>query len=458
MQKIILPFVVLIVSYFQMHAQVAVNTTGSNPAPSSMLDVNSPNKGVLLPRMTTQQRNGISSPETGLLVFDIDQQALYMYDGDGWRPFAYASDQAASFTPRYPSGNIGQVGRSVAMWGDFAVAGSPGDTANGVASGTAYIYAKENGAWKQKVKLAPSNGAAGDEFGYSVDIYDNIVIVGAPGRAISNANNRGRVYIFKRIGHVWQQVAGLQSSDGVSGERFGTAVAVYATTIAVGAPQTAAGAVYVFKDENSNWVQKAKLLPWTSANGMRFGGSIALWSSTLVVGAPEAWDMGTVFTFNNTDASGAIWSNGQRFDPEQSNFTNNFGASIAIHQNNLIVGAPHFRTPDGTSKGQVYIYKRSVNTFNKYTILGNEGENGKCGSSVAVDGNYFYIGCPWANGQRGKVITLHNTYHPGDMRTYFNSDSDATAEFGSSLSAYGENFMIGAPIRYPSVTFGRNPQ
>jgi len=455
MKKIISTLSLLLV-IIASNAQVGINNSGNSPASSSMLDVSSTNKGVLLPRMTSQQRNAISSPETGLLVFDTDRQALYMFDGDGWRPFAYATDQAASLTPRYPKENIGYLGKSVAIWDDYAVVGSPSDTANGFNSGTAYIYMRENGTWKQKARLAPSNGAASDQFGYSVDIHENTVVIGAPGKTISGSVYRGRVYVFKRNGHVWQQIAGIQSNDGIAGDEFGTSVSIYGNTLAVGSPYNSTGSVYIFRKENNAWTQKAKLLPWTAGNGMHFGRSVALWGSTLVTGAPK-YGNGVAFTFNNTDLAGAVWANGQRLDPDQSNFTMDFGVSVSIHENNMVIGAPFYRTPDGTAKGTAYIFKRFNNNWSKYTTIGNEGENGQCGAAVAVDGNRYYVGCPMANGQRGKVIMLHNTYYQGDMRTYFNTDSDATAEFGTSVASFGEHFIIGAPVRFPSVTFGRNP-
>jgi uncharacterized protein (TIGR02145 family) len=56
-----------------LQAQVAVNTDGSNPDNSAMLDVQSINSGVLVPRMTQAQREAIAAPATGLLVFQLDQ-------------------------------------------------------------------------------------------------------------------------------------------------------------------------------------------------------------------------------------------------------------------------------------------------------------------------------------------------------------------------------------------------
>jgi len=51
---------------------------------SAMLDIKSINKGLLIPRLTTTQRNTISSPATGLLVFDTTEGKFYFYNGSGW--------------------------------------------------------------------------------------------------------------------------------------------------------------------------------------------------------------------------------------------------------------------------------------------------------------------------------------------------------------------------------------
>ena len=58
---------------------VGINTDGSNPDPSAVLDVKSTDKGVLIPRMTATQRNAISNPPKGLLVFQTDPVAAFCY-------------------------------------------------------------------------------------------------------------------------------------------------------------------------------------------------------------------------------------------------------------------------------------------------------------------------------------------------------------------------------------------
>ena len=53
-------------------AQMAIDTVGSQPDNSAMLDVKSTTKGLLIPRMTQTQRNAINAPATGLLIYQTD--------------------------------------------------------------------------------------------------------------------------------------------------------------------------------------------------------------------------------------------------------------------------------------------------------------------------------------------------------------------------------------------------
>ncbi len=94
MKKIILSVAVLIASTIKLNAQVGVGVT--TPDPSSLLEVKSTTQGMLTPRMTSTQRGSISTPATGLIVYQTDDNpGFYYYTG---------SACAASLTRCLPSG------------------------------------------------------------------------------------------------------------------------------------------------------------------------------------------------------------------------------------------------------------------------------------------------------------------------------------------------------------------
>jgi hypothetical protein len=65
-----------------MSAQVGIGT--ETPASSAILDISSTNKGILFPRMTSAQRNAITSPDIGLYIFDTDTKSPWFYNGTSW--------------------------------------------------------------------------------------------------------------------------------------------------------------------------------------------------------------------------------------------------------------------------------------------------------------------------------------------------------------------------------------
>lgn len=79
---------VLLFSGLNLWSQIAINPDGSDPDPSSMLDVQSTNSGVLIPRMSAIERDAIPNPAPGLMVYVTELSLFYYYDGNksGWMP------------------------------------------------------------------------------------------------------------------------------------------------------------------------------------------------------------------------------------------------------------------------------------------------------------------------------------------------------------------------------------
>ena len=88
MRKLLLLVTVLILISMASMAQVAINTDGSLPDNSAMLDVKSTTKGLLPPRMTTAQRTAITTPAEGLLVYDTSPGIYYYYHSGAWTALA----------------------------------------------------------------------------------------------------------------------------------------------------------------------------------------------------------------------------------------------------------------------------------------------------------------------------------------------------------------------------------
>jgi hypothetical protein len=86
MKKIVTILFILLLSEANSQQSVGIGTTSPNA--SAALDINSTNKGILVPRMTTAQRNTIAAPAKGLLVFDSEHNSYWHYTGAGWKEIA----------------------------------------------------------------------------------------------------------------------------------------------------------------------------------------------------------------------------------------------------------------------------------------------------------------------------------------------------------------------------------
>ena len=82
--KIIGTFTLLLTAFVSVTAQVGINPDNKEPDPSAMLDVSSVDKGLLIPRMTSEERDAIENPSEGLLIFNTDDDCFNYYSGTAW--------------------------------------------------------------------------------------------------------------------------------------------------------------------------------------------------------------------------------------------------------------------------------------------------------------------------------------------------------------------------------------
>ena len=130
-----------------------------------------------------------------------------------------------------------QFGYFVAVHGDTAVVGANwDDTPAGSNVGSAYVFVRDNGVWTQQQKLVASDGAASDLLGVSVAVFGDTAVVGAPGDDTAAGANAGSIYVFERANGVWTQQAHLFAADAAAGDFFsGFSMDLDGDTLVVGA-------------------------------------------------------------------------------------------------------------------------------------------------------------------------------------------------------------------------------
>ena len=251
-------------------------------------------------------------------------------------------------------------GNAVAIAGERIVVGASGkDIGNTSDAGKVYSYYRSATQWRQSQSITALDPDKNDAFGSSLDLDGPRLIIGSP-----SENNVGAAYVFYKIGSTWALESRLDPDDNHEGDYFGTSVSIEDETVVVGAPfadpdlgsgqVTNAGAVYVFKKKANTWEQDAKLVLEDSKVFDKFGESVSTSGNAIVVGAPgqdyySTLRVGSAYTFKRTDGSWEFQTQIMSADPYNES---NFGASVAINGESIVIGQP------GTSPwaGAIHIY------------------------------------------------------------------------------------------------------
>ncbi|MGD9190039.1 MAG: hypothetical protein PVI89_17605 [Desulfobacteraceae bacterium] len=252
----------------------------------------------------------------------------------------------------------------------LAVGAKFADTFAGEDGGAVYVYRKQaDGQWAFVQKLVPLHGDNGDEFGESVALWHNHLVVGARSALNGNGSRSGVAYVFKYRGHRrgWVETAMVEPSDGSDDDEFGRSVAVGPGRLMVGARfadnamLADTGAVYVYRylPGKGQWALEQKLVDPEGQPGDEFGRAIAYDISLggrLAVGSREARGTGAVFLFSREIGDGT-WQVNQVLTPVDGQARDYFGQSLAMHLDLLVVGARDADTQARANTGAAYVYR-----------------------------------------------------------------------------------------------------
>ncbi len=329
-------------------------------------------------------------------------------------------------------------GWSVAVSGSTAVVGAP--YANSYA-GAAYVFTDSGGSWTQEAELTASDGASGDEFGWSVAISGSTVVVGAPNHYFGI----GAAYVFTDSGGSWTDQDELTASGlGVATEvKFGYSVVTSGQTVMVGADgyDSKAGAVFVFTDAGGTWSQQAQLTPTDAGVGQEFGWSMAVSGPTLLVSAVKAHDdTGAVYVFSD---AGGSWTQEAELTASDAAGNNYFGDKVAISGSRIVAGAPGH----DAEQGAAYVFTGSGATWRQVAELtASDGGPDDCfGWAVGVSGTTVLVGAEQTDADNGAAYMFKKKGSKWRQEAELAAnDGGTTDEFGYSASLSGTTALIGA--------------
>jgi len=194
-----------------------------------------------------------------------------------------------------------ELGRALALQGDTAIIGAPGDPGAGIEAGAAYVFTREGGGWNEQNKLTASDGEAWDEFGAAVALDGGNVFVAAAGDDDAE-EDAGAVYVFHGSGASWTQGDKLTASDAASYDGFGSSVDASGGVLIVGAwtdddGGDSSGSAYGFWNVGGSWIEQGKLVAGDGTAQDRFGVAVAVTDMVMLAGAQAADDAGAVYSF-----------------------------------------------------------------------------------------------------------------------------------------------------------------
>ncbi len=321
------------------------------------------------------------------------------------------------------------------------------------------------------LSLTLDTNQAGRNFGRSVALSNDCLVVGVP--FSNDPTYRGTVQIFRRSGTNWNLETTLAPPGGDSVRLFGFATSIESEAIVVGAPgifdtNLFAGAAYVFIRTNGNWVQKAKLVGLNSA-GDEFGTAVGLFRTNIIIGAPGestgGAHAGGAWIFERNAAGNWL----QKSHVLRPGGTTNdyFGSSVAIRNDNAVVGAPRGRgidVPTARGTAGVVIYAPPFYPWTYYQTLQSDYSYAGdfFGASVGISSNRVMVGMPGSlpfnsndtlRERRAVIVFNRSGFTWSEAARIRPTPPQPLEMFGASLAFDGSRVTVGAP-HDPEFTAG----
>jgi len=366
-----------------------------------------------------------------------------------------------------------EFGISAAVSGDTLVVGANAhDTAAGVDAGTAYVFVRSGTSWSLQQQIVASDGAASDSFGTSVAIAGDTIVVGAPLDDTAAGGDSGSAYVYVRSGTTWTEQQKLTASDAATIDQFGFSVSISGDTVVVGAfthdtpAGLDAGAAYVYVRTGTTWTEQQKLLAPDALASDHFGCSVAVSGDTAVAGActddtAQGTDTGSAWVFVR---SGTIWTAQQQLLAADGAPTDAFGCSLAVSGDTAAIGACGGEGPvGGADTGSVYVFVRAGTTWTLQQELyaPDVGSNASFGYSTSISGDTVVVGAPFADTTAGldagsAYVFVRSGSTWAQQQKLLASDAAAHDQFGTSVSVSGDTVVAGASSADTPGGFGFN--
>ena len=298
-------------------------------------------------------------------------------------------------------------GKSLSLYNDWLVTSSIYDDVNGEKSGSAYVYWFDGSDWIFHTKLIPEDGNEFDRFGYSVDIYNDIIVIGSV-YDDDMGEDSGSAYVYRLDNNQWILDEKLLSIEQESGDFFGVALSIYSDFIAVGSVYDDvmglnSGSVSLFKYNGDSWIENERIVAFDGMPYDFFGGALDISNNKLIIGSLHDNDLhqnsGSVYIYDiSLNGYSSLIDKIIAFDASPND---NFGQSVSIYENYFAVGS--LNDDNGLNSGAVYLY--DINSyFDEIKYLPDDGSQyDEFGGAISLYGNTILVGSQYSDDSAGSA-------------------------------------------------------
>jgi len=286
-----------------------------------------------------------------------------------------------------------------------------------------FAQTEPGGEWVEQ-RLVVESDTRGQDFGASVAVFEDTLLVGAP------RDGAGSVYVFERERGAWAEVDRFRPSVGdAEGGGFGAMVALSGATALVAGWN---GAAYSFTRAGGAWVEDQQLTPGET------GRVLALDGDTAVVGERKRNGVSAATVFVRRPSG---WEQTQRLVPDVVDPAYESDMALALSGDTLLVGTRY----DRDFAGAVHVFSRDADEWREEQLLVPHDGDEYFGRDVAIYGDVA-LAVSWHPGSySGSVYVFERTGSEWSEVQELVSPREGLDAFGESIALFGDMALIAAP-------------
>ncbi|MBV1929085.1 MAG: FG-GAP repeat protein [Gammaproteobacteria bacterium] len=350
------------------------------------------------------------------------------------------------------------------------VSGTVSTSPGGISSGSAHVFVRTPAGWIEEATLLPSLQQTAQNFGYSIDIEGDLIVVGAPTED-DTEQGQGAVYCFERQGSGWIQSQRILSGNPEGDGYFGIAVSLSGSLLAIsssgatsGLPANQSGNIDIHTLVAGTWSSEQIIA--TGGSDFSWGGNSHHLRGNLLVSTLETYSpqdlYGREVTIHERTTLG--WSVVQTLTPPLTDqgLSRSFGDALSIRGDTLLIGAPNRKLGQHLRCGSVFAYSFDGSTWLETDVIEPpvRRRDQYFGWELDMDGDRAVFGSYAASPNDPRAFHSYRQVEGrwGLERVFAQPASVEGTSFGQAVAVSGDSLLASATSDDPHGAFSGSVQ